>query len=902
MEKLKRISTPLPLIIILELTGCLLLATLWTCTAVEDLPLGQRILPEGMEQPRQRIRNTLGGFYSQNVTLFFRNSPFRVQTELIVESSATITIETGVQMYFDTGVGMKVFGTIRAIGNEFAHIQMLPYQEQLNYEDSFPDFRLIDGPNVRQGRLQVRFRDRWRSVCNQLTNWTSIDTGVACRSMGYSDGGFWRYYSRNNDTYPLVMAAPECLPTAKIYGNAKALMIQIGFHSLKTCAREKMILDFTAGGLRHLLVGLNTGKVYKSSVLHLIIRLEFIDILYAGYDGLKHSARDGIYFYEPPGPILIANSTIRHNRGHGIAIDNTVDGRFFLNQTKVINNYGDGVWYKQKHAGLSLSQGFLGTSIGTAKSSSVGRSKRQTSYYEKEKPRLDMCNGTLIDPLLPPNICWIMVSLPARLPYSYTIQFIDIDNRNPPELGSRTELIVCEGNGTFPNVCQNERYRIPMNHGVLPQSVSLTNSQNPLYIGLEYGVGQSSMAYVFGDVDLLFKIHASVTYKAFYGLNITNSVILNNTGNGIQAINIRDRTALSNVTVEGNEGLAGFLVRDGAADIWVNDTSLSYNWGDGMNVSYAGGSINLNSSRLSFNYNDTIPFYALRQEIIIKGRPSNNIFYPKMMISDNLWGGVLVGNYCTPLSSGIQPKVLINWVEFNNNHYHPSIEVFSCQRSDVSQLKVDVSGNNIVFGTAMGFRMEPCVNTELIMNSNRFHNIKNTAILVRNAKHPHLAHLKAKVVIAKNDIKMNEAQYIVSIGLNEDAPLQHLTFNQQNEVRSNIVINPFPFLKPRSTPYAALVVSSSNIGTELMEHAKVIDAKENNWGDAHAQNFLQRIFDQFNRFSLASIDVNPYAAVCNQRAPTITYVQQYYRQFRQLSSPLVIGGTIFENNDLQAGR
>jgi hypothetical protein len=64
---------------------------------------------------------------------------------------------------------------------------------------------------------------------------------------------------------------------------------------------------------------------------------------------------------------------------------------------------------------------------------------------------------------------------------------------------------------------------------------------------------------------------------------------------------IRDRTALCNVSVDHNEGIAGFLVRDGAADIWVNDTSLSYNWGDGMNVSYAGGSININGSRFMEN-------------------------------------------------------------------------------------------------------------------------------------------------------------------------------------------------------------------------------------------------------------------------------------------------------------
>lgn len=82
---------------------------------LENIPLGQRVLPLGMEQPRQRIQNVLGGFYSKNITLFYRNSPYRVQSELIVESTATLTIETGVQMYFDTGVGMKIFGSIKAI-------------------------------------------------------------------------------------------------------------------------------------------------------------------------------------------------------------------------------------------------------------------------------------------------------------------------------------------------------------------------------------------------------------------------------------------------------------------------------------------------------------------------------------------------------------------------------------------------------------------------------------------------------------------------------------------------------------------------------------------------------------------------------------------------------------------
>ena len=34
-------------------------------------------LAEGLEQPRLPIKSTLGGLYSNNITLFFRNSPFR---------------------------------------------------------------------------------------------------------------------------------------------------------------------------------------------------------------------------------------------------------------------------------------------------------------------------------------------------------------------------------------------------------------------------------------------------------------------------------------------------------------------------------------------------------------------------------------------------------------------------------------------------------------------------------------------------------------------------------------------------------------------------------------------------------------------------------------------------------
>ena len=59
---------------------------------------------------------------------------------------------------------------------------------------------------------------------------------------------------------------------------------------------------------------------------------------------------------------------------------------------------------------------------------------------------------------------------------------------------------------------------------------------------------------------------------------------------------------------------------------------------------------------------------------------------------------------------------------------------------------IDISGNRIENGNGIGFRMEPTVNAVAQINSNHFVNNSHIALLVRNAAHPQLAHLPAKVV------------------------------------------------------------------------------------------------------------------------------------------------------------
>ncbi|CAD6189688.1 unnamed protein product [Caenorhabditis auriculariae] len=520
------------------------------------------------------------------------------------------------------------------------------------------------------------------------------------------------------------------------------------------------------------------------------------------------------------------------------------------------------------------------------------------------------------------------VSLPPRLPYTYSLQWLYIRDRNRHREGvnSSSTLVICDANEHGDNACAIPRLRIPIRDRVYPQSISFKSAGRPMYLALEHLVDGENVGYVQGDVQLLFRIHASVLDKAYYGLNVTHCIIDENIGNGVRANDVRERTALTNVTLEANQGYAGFYVNGGAADIWINETRILKNWGDGINVSYVGGSITINGTRIeknrwrgaAFHYNQSLPFHALHQEVIFKGRPSNNMFYLPTIISENEWGGVLIGNYCISSRLHVEPKVLISWVEFVHNRYHPALEVFSCQDRNVARTYVDVTGNRVEGNLGYGMRIAPAVNILAVISSNQFLNNNDTALYIRNAQWPQLGNLPANVTISKNAFKFNHAKYIISIGLNEGSPRQFLTFNQQNEIRANTVFDPFPDLPPRSTPYAAMVVSSSNvkihrncfknerakyeIATELQEHAKWIDARENNWGSPIVGQFIDKIFDQFYRYSLATIDIDPFMAVCNQRVPHITPQNEVFRQFRKDSQSNTLGGIIYENHDLLKGR
>lgn len=414
--------------------------------------------------------------------------------------------------------------------------------------------------------------------------------------------------------------------------------------------------------------------------------------------------------------------------------------------------------------------------------------------------------------------------------------------------------------------------------------------------------------------------------QIIYGLNISNANVTDNYGKGVFLERIRDRTVIRNATIARNQHIAGIHVRDGAADIWINDTIIENNYGDGINITFAGGSVIINGTSLSnntmrgcaFHYNDTGPFMPLKQEIIFIGRRGQSDYIPTY-VNGNRWGGILVGNFCANAWNRVEnPKLIISYVTFRGNIYHPAFEYHSCQRENQPQTTVEFTGSRCEHSDAFCIRVQPAVNLKLTISDSNFLQNDRSVLIVRNTEFPQLAHLPSEVNIFRNNFKRNVGPFIATVGLNEDAPLQHLSMKFMNVFTDNTVLNPYPHLNPRYRPMATLIVSSSNVdvvnncfmqnqaqydlATDLGEHAKVINATVNAFGTGNPQLFMPKIFDGTKRYTLATFNLDPYAVVCNDINPIITpFNNQYLPPFRDAKDQNRLGGLIYQNFDMPRG-
>ncbi|XP_042893640.1 protein bark beetle-like [Penaeus japonicus] len=106
-----------------------------------------------------------GGVIASNVVYDVSGSPYVITQDITIEDGGVLTIEPGVTVQFDPGVGMTVKGVLRAEGTPTNRIKLtssFPPTAPL----SDPGLRLVDGPTPLQGRLQIFYKDKWRSICS----------------------------------------------------------------------------------------------------------------------------------------------------------------------------------------------------------------------------------------------------------------------------------------------------------------------------------------------------------------------------------------------------------------------------------------------------------------------------------------------------------------------------------------------------------------------------------------------------------------------------------------------------------------------------------------------------------------------------------------------------------------
>ena len=59
--------------------------------------------------------------------------------------------------------------------------------------------------------MQIKFNDRWHSLCTNSKNLTAADIKILCQEVGYHEGAWYRWFPRRSDTtFHIMTKSFEC--------------------------------------------------------------------------------------------------------------------------------------------------------------------------------------------------------------------------------------------------------------------------------------------------------------------------------------------------------------------------------------------------------------------------------------------------------------------------------------------------------------------------------------------------------------------------------------------------------------------------------------------------------------------------------------------------------------------
>lgn len=888
-----------------------------------------------------------GGVIRNRLVYNVSGSPYRITEDIIVQDSGEMVVEPGVEMQFAPGVGIFVYGILKAQGTPEHQITLTalnaPGEDEMGQPTSdsravhressmlWPSVRLVDGQTILRGRLQLRYRDRWWSVCTSSRNWAELDVQVVCRQLGFSGGTLWGWMQRHNDSRQLMYSSPGCSgQEATLDQCAGWSQRQLGsgvcdYHPDIEIACEPTLQ--AEAGYHWMGIEFELAKTQQKTELHGTVNREesrsLLEHVVAMHGGRKKdasataaiqvygvppvmrsvevrwSAYHGINITAPHQPFEIRDSMFVENRGYGIFI-NSSKGQASLSGVISTDNGADGVVYAYHETVRGSDLLLCDSSI------SSGLRYPMVFVYELNEINSKTVCQRVIEPQDLPTDSVITVHFKNMLRYD-----------GPHSIKGGT-VTVWDGAILEP---QHLLAHFVVSNTSRPQSVSssrgsgLTIRFHPPEI--PYHLVESSG---FFPVRLSFAMEAVLGTTKAYDLNMTNCNVNSNNGRGIWVRDIASGVSIYDSSIAKNTHVAGIHVDGGVGDVIVNRSNVARNTGDGINVTYAGGYRHIHKTIIDGNGRRGVAFWLNETSDWIPFNFTTHITHSVIKMNSDT--GIFLGNVC---------RADAFWnVSMNLFRYSGGIgmEYQSCW-DKVKQLSVDtllVLNNVFNASDKLSIRMMPAFNVKATIAHNLFLRHRTGVLRIENAHYGEFldeyATRIADIEVTENHFTDNTGIFVAKLGVVQHSSVQKAYFHH-NRLFRNVIRQPFGRLKPRSRVAAVLVVTSSNtvvtrnqfdnpeslyeFGSHLEDNSKIINASLNYWGIAQGEDvslrIYNRIFDRKDRYNLAAVEFLQYLLNGNdldtQDLISLDFLRDKTMRFRNPGS-YEIGGEVMGEVTLEA--
>ncbi|KAK4322844.1 hypothetical protein Pmani_006428 [Petrolisthes manimaculis] len=771
-----------------------------------------------------------------------------------------------------------------------------------------PSLRLVDGPTPMQGRLQIFYKHKWRSICTNSRNWTIEDMSVACRQLGYSGGEYWEWQDRaNNDTATMLYEEPRCSGiedditkcgswnTHSMGGGVCDLHPDLGLtckdeHALWKGTNHWRGLLFYHAEYDSQLYQENTlyQKVSKSSLKYITIeyggmgpgreavsaimsrsvppQLTNVDILRSAHSGINATL---------PGTFLhLSGGIIKDNAGYGVYVNTSTGSLLVDGGSRVTENWSDGVHY---------------------------------TFHRREPPRTasetfqDFCTGASN-----PNQAYPIVTVATQDIYSYNelncqkeffIQKMDFvftvhfSYMQTEEDGAGTvEVRDRDSGGEILTMFEVRNNTFP------PSVVSRGNT-----VWIKVTAKPRKLLVVFMEV-------IASKYKMF-DVRVSDSYVADNSGHGVVAEHMRSLVHIHRTNLTHNLFGSGLNVRGGAGDVNITHSSITRNLGDGVNVTYEGGVQNITWSSITDNelrgvavwFNESGQNTGIRHETAVAYTD----------ISQNLDVGLRVGNFCR------NNFVNISENQFTGGGRGAALEVESCWQRDGGMRVLQIGQNLFRENKRLALKISPAVNMNLTLEYNEFEANQHGTLLIYNEDKVELPGLPFSGRVFRNHFRDNTGWYVLRLALSLLGLDQSLLVDK-NTIKGNIVKELYPTYQSRSRASGVVCVGSHNVvlyrnlidnpGSvyELASHttdqSSPINATFNWLGSKFERDIFERVLDRRDRYNLALVIFHPFLlSSTNWETPVTETGQMSEPSFFDSTDDHIIGGEVNGEQTLHDG-